>query len=59
MRLALILASTGQLLLEGSAKDYEYLKRSADTVNGVDDREEWALLQVSESEAIDSSRGQA
>lgn len=35
-----------RLLLDGSARDYQYLKHSADQVNGVDDKQEWAVLQV-------------
>lgn len=33
------------LLLEGSVEDYEYLKHSRATIDGVDDRDEWRLLK--------------
>ena len=35
------------LLLDGSAADYEYLNKSAQVIDGVNDLEEWKLLTVS------------
>jgi len=35
------------LLLDGSAVDYEYLNKSAQVIDGVNDLEEWTLLTVS------------
>jgi myosin heavy subunit len=37
----------GQLLLTGGPHDYEYLKNSRQDVDGMDDKQEWRLLQVS------------
>lgn len=38
---------TEDLLLDGSASDYEYLNKSAQAIDGVNDLEEWKLLTVS------------
>lgn len=34
------------LLLDGEIEDYEYLNKSRREVDGIDDKEEWALLKV-------------
>lgn len=34
------------LLLDGGVEDYEYLNKSRREVDGIDDREEWAMLKV-------------
>jgi myosin heavy subunit len=34
------------LLLDGAAKDYEYLKMSLTQIDGVDDLEEWKTFKV-------------
>ena len=34
------------LLLDGDVEDYEYLNKSRREVDGIDDKEEWALLKV-------------
>lgn len=34
------------LLLDGGVEDYEYLNKSRREVDGIDDKEEWALLKV-------------
>ena len=38
--------TTDTLLLDGSVEDYDYLNKSRREVDGIDDREEWALLKV-------------
>jgi len=35
-----------KLLLDGDIDSYEYLNKSRREVDGVDDREEWRILQV-------------
>ena len=34
------------LLLDGGIENYEYLNKSRREVDGIDDKEEWALLKV-------------
>ena len=43
------LLNPGDLLLSGGPEDYEYLKHSRLSVEGVDDHEEWRALQVGAS----------
>ena len=44
------------MLLDGDVEDYEYLNKSRREVDGIDDREEWNLLKVSETRCLERTK---